>query len=419
MSALSEALKHLAAGGMLVLVDDEDRENEGDLLVAADFATPEVINFMAREARGLICLAMAPDLIDRLELPPMAARNETSRSTAFTVSIEARVGVSTGISASDRAQTIRTAIDPTKGRADIVTPGHIFPLRAVDGGVLVRQGHTEGSVDLARMAGLTPAAVICEIINEDGTMSRLPQLREFAARHGIPVLTIEELVAHRRATEAPHTPRSPLRRLGESLLPTEHGEFKAVAFRHALESAEHIGLLSAVSTTGVPLVRLHSECLTGDAFGSRRCDCGEQLRTSLDRLATEGGTLIYLRNHEGRGIGLGNKIRAYALQDLGMDTVEANRHLGFGDDPRDYETAALILKELGLTRIRLMTNNPRKIEALSRHGIEVIERIPLEIETDTMNASYLRTKRDRLGHRLVLLDRPGPVLSLSETVETP
>jgi 3,4-dihydroxy 2-butanone 4-phosphate synthase/GTP cyclohydrolase II len=314
--------------------------------------------------------------------------------------------VSTGISAADRAHTIRTAIDPAMGRADVVTPGHIFPLRAVEGGVFARQGHTEGSVDLARLAGLTSAAVICEIMNEDGTMARLPDLRSFAEKHGMPVLTIEELIEYRRAVDPPrNTERpTPLRRAGESRMPTEHGEFSAIAFRNVLEDVEHLALVARpdkqIPADEAPLVRIHSECLTGDAFGSRRCDCGRQLRTSLDRLAAEGGTLVYLRNHEGRGIGLANKIRAYALQDAGMDTVEANRHLGFGDDPRDYETAALILRELGLDRIRLMTNNPRKIDQLERHGIRVVERVPLEVAPDAFNDGYLRTKRDRLGHQL-------------------
>ncbi|MCC7441264.1 MAG: 3,4-dihydroxy-2-butanone-4-phosphate synthase [Bdellovibrionales bacterium] len=398
--ALRAAAEQLRRGGMVILVDDEDRENEGDLVLAAEHATADSINFMVRHARGLVCLSLEPARVDELGLPPMASRNQTSRKTAFMVSIEAREGVATGISAADRAHTIRTAIDPARGRADLVTPGHVFPLRAAEGGVLARQGHTEGSVDLARIAGLKPAAVICEIMNEDGTMSRMDQLRQFSARHGIPILTIEEIIQARR-TAGESGPAAPFSLLAaaESRLPTPHGEFRVVAYRSPLEHAEHLALITH-KTPEIPLVRIHSECLTGDVFGSARCDCGEQLQASLAAVALEGGAVIYLRHHEGRGIGLANKIKAYALQDQGMDTVDANLRLGFADDARDYEAAVDILRQLGWRRLRLLTNNPAKLKRLEAAGFESVERVPLEITPGPDNREYLRAKRDRLGHVL-------------------
>ena len=396
MSRLSEAVERLKAGRMIILVDDEDRENEGDLLLAAEFATGERIGFMAVQARGLICLALEEEIVDRLGLPPMVADNRTSRKTAFTVSIEARDGVTTGISAFDRARTIRAAVAPDATATDIVSPGHIFPLRAVSGGVLARAGHTEGSVDLMRIAGLRPAAVICELMKDDGEMARLADLRLFAERHDIPVLTIAEVaayrVAHERLVEEVATARLPSIYAPEGL--------EARAFRSLIDDREHLALVKGPLKEGA-LVRVHSECLTGDALGSLRCDCGAQLRSALRRIGeSDGGALIYLHGHEGRGVGLANKIRAYALQDQGLDTVEANAALGFADDLRDYGVAAQILKALGLGRVRLLSNNPRKAAGLGAYGVEVIEEIPLVLASNPHNAGYLATKRDKLGHRL-------------------
>jgi 3,4-dihydroxy 2-butanone 4-phosphate synthase/GTP cyclohydrolase II len=396
MSRLSDAVERLKAGRMIILVDDEDRENEGDLVLAAQVATGEQINFMAARARGLICLALEGPLVDRLGLPPMVADNRTRRRTAFTVSIEARVGVTTGISAFDRARTIQAAIVPEATAADIVSPGHVFPLRAVDGGVLARAGHTEGSVDLMRIAGLRPAAVICEVMKDDGEMARLPDLRRFGEQHDIPILTIAEVAAHRltheRLVEQVASARLPSAFAAEGL--------EVRAFRSLVDGREHLALIKGRPVDGA-LTRVHSECLTGDALGSLRCDCGDQLRRALRLIAeSDGGVLIYLQGHEGRGLGLANKIRAYALQDQGLDTVEANTALGFAPDQRDYGIAAQILKALGLQQVRLLSNNPRKAGGLRTYGVEVSEEIPLVIASNRHNAAYLAAKRDKLGHQL-------------------
>lgn len=394
MSALSQALNQLRRGGMVILVDDEDRENEGDLVLAAEFATPEAINFMARYGRGLICLALTGEQVDRLGLPPMVANNRARRSTAFTVSIEAREGITTGISAHDRAKTIQVAVDPQVAATDICSPGHVFPLRAAEGGVLARDGHTEGAVDLMRLSGLRPAGVICEVMRDDGQMARRPDLEAFASEHGLPILTIRDIIAHRMANE------TLVEEVARAQLPTEHSSvpLEVHAFRSRVDGTEHLALIRN-PLRGTPLVRLHSECLTGDALGSLRCDCGSQLQEALRQIATgDGGALIYLRGQEGRGIGLANKIRAYALQDQGHDTVEANTALGFAPDARDYGIAGQILRALGIGRLRLLSNNPRKAEALEQHGIAVIERVPLEIPANPHNWRYLATKRDKFGH---------------------
>jgi 3,4-dihydroxy 2-butanone 4-phosphate synthase/GTP cyclohydrolase II len=382
---------------MVLLVDDEDRENEGDLVVAAEFATPEAIAFMAKKACGLICLALTGSQIDRLGLSPMVAMNRARRSTAFTVSIEAREGITTGISAFDRAHTIRVAADPEVEPGAIVSPGHVFPLRAADGGVLARNGHTEGAIDLMRLAGLAPAAVICEVMGESGHMAQRPELNRFAAEHDIPVLTIAELVEHRWATE----------RLVEEVasadLPTAYadGVLRVHAFKSVVDGMEHLAIVRAPFGRA-PLVRVHSECLTGDALGSLRCDCGPQLNEA-QRLISEdsqGGVVVYLRGQEGRGIGLGNKIRAYALQDQGLDTLDANTALGLPADARHYGIAAQILKALGIDHLRLLTNNPAKAEALAGYGLNVDERLPLVIPPNPFNRRYLATKVARFGHSL-------------------
>lgn len=391
---IEQAIHDIKQGRMVILVDDEGRENEGDLIIAAQYATAEAINFMARFGRGLICLPMAGEMIDRLNLPMMTQNNRSPYGTAFTVSIEAASGVSTGISAQDRAHTIQVAIQNTSTSADIISPGHVFPLRAREGGVLKRTGQTEGSVDLVRMAGLTPAAVICEIINEDGTMSRREQLIEFSKQHSIPIVTINDLIEYRIRHETlvklNATSRLPLK---------QHGEFSISVFSNQLDDAEHFALVKPMVPGKAPLVRIHSECITGDVFGSCKCDCGSQLEQSLARIATEGGVLIYLRQ-EGRGIGLTNKLKAYALQDTGLDTVDANVQLGLPVDSRNYGVAYQILKQMKINSIRLLTNNPQKVTAMQHYGVDVVERIPVVVEATADNKTYLKTKKEKLGHLL-------------------
>lgn len=394
-NTIDEAIEDMQQGKMVILVDDEDRENEGDLTMAAEKVTPEAINFMAKHGRGLICLSMTPERLTELRISQMVEDidNNSPFGTAFTVSIEARRGVTTGISAADRATTILTAINPKTKPEDLVSPGHIFPLRARSGGVMERAGQTEGSVDLARLSGLTPAGVICEIMNDDGTMARVPQLMAFAEKFKMKIITIKDLIQYRLQRE------SLVRIIAETRLPLRLGEFRALVFENEITHDEHLVLVKGSIDPDRPaLVRVHSSCLTGDVFGSFRCDCGEQLKKALRLIAEEGaGILLYL-NQEGRGIGLSNKIRAYALQDTGRDTVQANEDLGFQPDLRDYGIGAQILVRLGVKRMRLMTNNPRKIIGLEGYGLEIVERVPVQIRPGKYNVNYLRTKHEKLGH---------------------
>ena len=394
-SPIEAAVEAFREGRMIIVVDDEDRENEGDLTIAAEKVTPEVINFMAKEGRGLICMPMTEERLEELDIPQMVPQNTARFETAFCVSIEAKYVTSTGISAADRAATVLAAIDAKTRPADLARPGHMFPLKAVNGGVLVRAGQTEAAVDMARIAGLYPAGVICEILNEDGTMARVPELAKFARRHKLPMITIADLINYRVKTEAL------VRRVASAALPTAHGEFRVIAFESILDKETHVALVKGEIGDGENvMVRVHSRCLTGDVFHSSRCDCGPQLDAAMTRIEEAGrGILLYL-NQEGRGIGLANKIRAYELQEQGLDTVEANERLGFKPDQRDYGIGVQVLKDLGVKSMRLLSNNPRKLVGLEGYGLSVAEWLPLEIPASATTLRYLKTKKDKLGHRL-------------------
>jgi len=404
LATVEQAIAEYRAGRFVIIVDDERRENEGDLAIAAEKVTPEAINFMATHARGLVCVSLTAERLDYLRIPPMVHQNTSRFSTAFSVSVEAAHGVTTGISAADRATTIRALADPAMGPDDFVQPGHVFPLRARPGGVLERQGQTEASLDLARLAGLYPAGVICEIMNDDGTMARLPELERFAERHGLCIITVAQLMEYRRQHE-----RLIKRLSDETTIPTPYGDFRIVGYEDTITRDQHVALLRGDPAALPPaLVRVHSECLTGDVFGSRRCDCGDQLHEAMRLIAEAGaGAIVYMRGHEGRGIGLHNKIRAYRLQDLGLDTVDANTELGFPDDLRDYSICAQILLDLGLDQVRLLTNNPAKLDALRTYGVTTVERVPLVIAPNPSNVRYLTTKQKRMGHLLNIGNKGG------------
>ena len=394
--SIDDVVRDIADGKIVIVTDDEDRENEGDLVMAAEKATPEAVNFMSKFGRGLICVPVSNDLAEQLGLRRMVARNREMYRTDFTVSVDAALGVTTGISAHDRAKTIQTIADPGSQPEDLVQPGHIFPLRAVEGGVLRRAGHTEAAVDLARMAGLHPAGVLCEILHDDGTMARLPELMDFKRLHGLRICTIQSLIAYRRQRE------KLVEREQVVKLPTEFGEFDLHLYRSKLDDTHHLALVKGTISSNQPvLVRVHSECLTGDVFGSRRCDCGNQLHAALQQISEYGnGVLVYMRKHEGRGIGLAAKIHAYKLQDQGLDTVEANTKLGFGMDLRDYGLGAQILFDLGVRQFRLLTNNPKKVVGIEGYGLEMVEQVPIRSEANPHNARYLETKRVKMGHLL-------------------
>lgn len=399
---IPDAIAAFAQGKMLIMVDDEDRENEGDLVIPADFVDAEAINFMTKYARGLVCLSITEEMATRLQIPMMTQKNQTRFNTAFTLSIEAATGVTTGISAQDRARTVQVAVDPQSQPRDIAMPGHVFPVKAVEGGVLIRPGHTEGTVDLARLAGLTPSAVICEIMNPDGTMARLPDLKKLALEHNLPIVKIQDLIAYRMQSECL------VEQAASCKLPIEpHGEFEMKVFTSPFDPDEHVALVRGDIDPEQPtLVRVHSECFTGDIFHSRRCDCGWQLDSALNQIAKEGGVLLYMRQ-EGRGIGLANKIKAYALQEQGYDTVEANQKLGLPPDNRDYGIGSQILRSLGIKKMRLLTNNPGKIYKITGFGLEIVNREPIESTPTKENVHYLRTKREKMGH----------ILNLQEEIE--
>ena len=395
LATVEEAIEEYRLGRFVIIIDDEDRENEGDLTLPAQFIDADAINFMARHGRGLICVPMTGERLDELRIPMMVGRNDSHFGTGFTVSVEARTGVTTGISAADRARTVQVLADPNSEPNDLVMPGHIFPLRARDGGVLVRVGQTEATVDLCKMAGLHPVGVCCEVINVDGTMARLPQLKRFASKHGLKIIGVNQLISYRLRKD------KLIERVAETVMPTPYGSFRAIAFKSMIDPDEHLALVMGDIGTPEPvLVRVHSQCVTGDVFASLRCDCGEQVQQALRRISEEGrGVLLYLRQ-EGRGIGLHNKLRAYALQDEGLDTVEANHALGFPADRRDYGIGMQILADLGIREMRLLTNNPAKRAGLEGYGLKVVERIPIVVEPNSYNLRYLETKRTKLGHLL-------------------
>ena len=398
-ATVEEAIQAVRAGKLIIIVDDEDRENEGDLMVAAEKTTPAVINFMSKQGRGLICLPLTRKRLEELRLPLMVQDNTARFQTAFTVSIDAKEGITTGISAHDRAHTVLAAVDPKTKPSDLARPGHVFPLQAKEGGVLARAGQTEAAVDLAGLAGLKPAGVICEIMNEDGTMARLPELERIGAEHGLPLLTIADLINYRMKHECL------VKKIEEAELPTQFGDFRIVVYEDIITRENHVALVKGEIRADEPtLVRAHSQCMTGDTFGSCRCDCGDQLHTAMEKIEKEGrGVILYILNHEGRGIGLTNKIKAYAIQDQGVDTVEANRQLGFKPDQRDYGIGAQILVSLGVKKLRLLTNNPRKFIGLTGYGLEIVERVPIEIPPNTVNRDYLKTKKEKMGHILEMV----------------
>jgi 3,4-dihydroxy 2-butanone 4-phosphate synthase / GTP cyclohydrolase II len=403
-ASIPEAIEEIRQGRMVIVVDDADRENEGDLIMAAERVTPEAIAFIVRHTSGVICMPVIGERLDELEIPLMVAANTDNRRTAFTVSVDARAGVTTGISAADRARTIQAIIDPGTEPTDLSRPGHIFPLRYREGGVLKRAGHTEAAVDLARLAGLYPAGVLCETVNEDGTMARLPDLTVFARAHGLKLISIADLIAYRREHEVLIT------KVAEAKIPTEHGEFRSIAYESVVDGRTHVALVAGDIGDGADvLTRVHSECLTGDVFGSLRCDCGEQLDRAIELIGREGrGVVLYIRGHEGRAIGITHKLRAYELQDRGRDTVEANIELGFPADQRDYGIGAQILYDLGVRSMRLLTNNPEKRAGLEGHGLAIKERLPLQTDPTPQNVGYLRAKREKLGHLLDLPEADGP-----------
>ncbi|MBN1692545.1 MAG: bifunctional 3,4-dihydroxy-2-butanone-4-phosphate synthase/GTP cyclohydrolase II [Dehalococcoidales bacterium] len=402
LTTIPQAIKDIKDGKFVIVVDDEDRENEGDLVIAAEKVMADSINFMAKYGRGLICMPMTGERLDALRIPMMVNNNTSLFGTPFAIAVEAREGTTTGISAADRAKTVQVLIDPKTKSEDILMPGHMFPLRARDGGVLVRAGQTEATVDLARMAGLTPAGVLCEIMNEDGTMARMPQLEVFSKKHGLNIISVADLIAYRYRHERL------VQRVAEAKLPTPFGEFKVIAFKSSTDPDEHLALVMGNVNTEEPvLVRVHSQCLTGDVFHSLRCDCGEQIEMAMKRIAEEGrGVVLYMRQ-EGRGIGIHNKIKAYALQDKGMDTVEANVELGFKPDQRDYGIGAQILADLGIRKMRLMTNNPKKMSGLESYGLTITEQLPITTQPNPHNRRYLKTKQKKLGHLLTIADADG------------